>query len=277
MVTDSVHRYEGIGFTERFVTEAGGGLRSEQTGRFHPGDALVAEHVVKLGAGADGTGPLLLFALRSHLDGARGTWVVSRDASLPRDTQRLVTRLASRDPEHTWTRGVPLGGAGAGEFVLEGMMAGVIGASAVALFFLLVDTLQGEPLFTPSLIADRLFGRDGDAHALPVDLARVSATVVLHGALFVLFGIVATLLVSRYVKRPFLPALFGALFVTLESGFLLASALVIPGAASAIGELEILAANALAALAMALYLRRSPPRPAHPDGSVVRLRRQRSR
>ncbi len=33
MVTDSVHRYEGIGFTERFVTEAGGGLRSEQTGR----------------------------------------------------------------------------------------------------------------------------------------------------------------------------------------------------------------------------------------------------
>ncbi len=129
------------------------------------------------------------------------------------------------------------------------MMVGVIGASAVALVFLLVDALQGEPLFTPSLIADRLLGRDGDAHALPIDLARISATVVLHGALF----------------------------VALESGFLLASAFVIPGTASAIGQLEIVAANALPALAMALYLRRSPLRPAHPDGSVVRLRRQRTR
>jgi hypothetical protein len=276
MVTDSVHRYEGIGFTERFVTVPGG-LRSEQTGRFHPADALVAEYVVALGASPADAGPMLLFALRSRLDGARGTWVVSRNAGLPSDAQRLVTRLAARDPERTWTRRVPLGGAGAGEFVLEGMMAGVIGASAVALFFLLVDGLQGEALFTPSLIADRLFGRDFDAHALPIDLARIAGTIALHGALFVLFGMAASFLVSRYVRRPVLPALFAAFFVALEAGFLFASAFVMPGAASEIGQLEILAANALAALAMALYLRRSAPRPAHPDGSVVRLRRQRTR
>jgi hypothetical protein len=276
MVIDSVHRFEGVGYTERFVAVPGG-LRSEQTGRFHPAEALVAERVVALGSGAGDSGAMLLFALRSHADGTRGTWVVSRDAGLPRDTQHLVTRLASRDPEHTWTRGVPRGGAGAGEFVLEGMMAGVIGAAVVALWFLVVDGLQGEMLSTPSLIADRLFGQDFDSHALPIDLARVSATVVLHGALFVLFGIAATFLVSRYVKRPLLPALFAALFVALEAVFLLGSALVMPGAASAIGHVEILAANALGALAMALYLRRSAPHPAHPDGALVRLRRQRSR
>jgi hypothetical protein len=276
MVIASVHRFESIGYAERFDT-APGGLRSEQTGRVHPADALVAEHVVALGSATNGASPMLLFALRSQVDGARGTWVVQRDAGLPRDAQRLVTRLAGRDPQHTWTRRMPLGGAGAGEFVLEGMMVGVIGASVVALFFLLVDALQGAALFTPSLLADRLFGSDPDAHALPVDLSRVAAVVTLHGALFVAFGIAAAFLVSRYVKRPFLPALCGALFLGLEGGFLLATALALPGAAAAIGHVEILAANALAAFAMALYLRRTEPHPARPDGSVVRLNRQRSR
>lgn len=274
MVIDSIHRYESIGYTERFDT-APGGLRSEQTGVIHPAEALVAEHVVELGSTSPDGGPTLLFALRSRADGARGTWVVCRDAGLPLDTQRLVEQLASADPKRTWTRRVPLGGAGAGEFVLEGMMVGVIGASVVALWFLLVDALQREMLFTPSLVADRLFGHDPDSHALTIDLARVSAVMVLHGGLFVLFGIAAAWLVSRYVKHPSVPGLFLALFAVLEAGFLLGSELVIPGAAGEIGHGLVLVANALAAFVMALYLRRSEPHPAHPDGAAVRLGRER--
>lgn len=45
MVIASIHRYEGIGYTEHFDT-ASGGLRSEQTGVIHPAATLVAEHVV---------------------------------------------------------------------------------------------------------------------------------------------------------------------------------------------------------------------------------------
>jgi hypothetical protein len=275
MVIDSIHRYEGIGYTERFDV-APGGLRSEQTGVIHPAEALEAEHVVALGSPSPEHGQTLLFALRSRSDGARGTWVVARDAGLSHDAQRLVDRLANADPKRTWTRRVPVGGAGPGEFVLEGMMAGVIGASVVALWFLLVDALQREPFFTPSLIADRLFGHDPDAHALPIDLARVSAVVALHGGLFVLFGIAVAWLVSRYVKRPALSGLLLGLFVALEGGSLLAGELLIPGAASAIGHAPILVANALAAFAMAFYLCRSTPHPAHPDGTVVRLPREHS-
>jgi hypothetical protein len=274
MVIASIHRYEGIGYTERFES-APGGLRSEQTGVVHPADALVAEQVVALGSPSPDIGPTLLFALRSRKDGARGTWVVCRDAGLTRDAQRLVERLASADPARTWTRRVPLGGAGAGEFVLEGMMAGLIGASVVALWFLLLDVLLREPLFTASLVADRLFGPDTDAHALPVDLARVSAVTALHGLSFVLFGIAAAWVVSRHTVRPSLPALLFALFAALEGVFLLGSETVAPGAASAIGHAQAVAANALASFAMALYLRRSQPRPAHPGGAVV-LRRERS-
>lgn len=267
LVIASIHRYEGVGYTERFDT-ALGGLRSEQTGVVHPADALVAEHVVALESASPDCGPALLFALRSQVDGSRGTWVVCRDAELPREAQCLVARLASAD---TWTRRVPLGGAGAGEFVPEGMMVGLIGAVVVALWFLLVDAVEGEPLATPSLVADRLFGHDLDSHALTIDLARVSAVVALHGGLFVLFGIAAAWCVSRYVKRASLPGLFVALFAVLEVAALLGGELVIPGAAPA-----VLVANALAAFAMALYLRRSEPHPAHPDRTVVWLWRDAS-
>jgi len=267
MVIDSIHRYEGIGYTEHFDV-APGGLRSERTGVVHPAHALEAEHVVALGTASADSGPTLLFALRSRKDGARGTWVVCRDAGLSRDAQRLVERLASADPEHTWTRRVPLGGAGAGEFVLEGMMVGVIGASIVALWFLLLDLSRGEALATPSLVADRLFGGDSDVHALSVDLARVAAVVSLHGALFVTFGIAAAWLVSRYVVRPSAPGLFFALFAALEGGCVLGSALVAPGLASAVGHAPILVANVLAAFGMALYLRRSAPHPVQPEGST---------
>ncbi len=275
MVIDSIHRYEGIGYTERFDT-APGGLRSEQTGVIHPADALVAEYVVALGSPSPDHGQMLLLALRSRSDGARGTWVVARDAGLSHEARQLVGRLASADPKRTWTRRVPVGGAGPGEFVLEGMMVGVIGASVVALWFLLVDAMQRGPFFTASLVADRLFGHDPDSHALPIDLPRVSAVVALHGGLFVLFGIATAWLVSRYVKRPALSGLLLGLFAALEGGFLLGSEFLIPGAARAIGHAPILVANALAAFAMAFYLYRSAPHPAHLDGAVVRLRRERS-
>ena len=273
MVISSIHRYEGIGYTERFDT-APGGLRSEQTGAIHPADRLVAEHVVALGSPTPDCGQTLLFALRSRKDGARGTWVVCRDAGLPRETQRLIERLAGADPERTWTRRVPLGGAGAGEFVLEGMMVGVIGASVVALWFLLVDAVLREPLLTPALVADRLFGLDADANAPAIDLARVAAVVALHGGLFVVFGIVAAWFVSRHVTRPSLPGLLLILFAALEGGFLLGSEFLVPGLARGIGHAPIAVANALAALAMALYLRRTEPHPAHPGEAAVRLRRE---
>lgn len=269
MVIASIHRYEGIGYTQRF-DEAPGGLRSEQTGVVHPPEALVVEWVVALGSATPGCGPTLLFALRSRKDGACGTWVVCRDAGLTREAQRLVARLAGRDPEHTWTRRLPLGGAGAGEFVLEGLMVGVIGAAVVALWFLFLDTVLREPLFTPSLVADHLFGVDRDTHALPIDLARVSAVVALHGGLFALLGICAAWLVSRYVVRPSLAGLLVTLFAALEGAFLLGTELVIPGVARTIGHAPIAVANGLAAFAMALYLRRTEPIPAHRGGEEVR-------
>jgi hypothetical protein len=275
MVVHTQQRYAGVGYTDRFET-APGGLRSESTGRIHPPETLEAEHVVALGVPTPEAGETLLFALHSRLDDSRGTWVVARDANLPREAARLADRLAGADPKRTWTQWRPFGSAIPGEFVLEGMMAGVIGASIVAVWFLLVDVAFREALFTPSLAGDFLFGPNPDQHALPIDLERVSAVIVLHGLAFILLGIAAAWFVSRFVEHPTSPGLALALFVLLEAFFVIGSALAMPGAASQIGHAWIAAANALAAGGMALYLRRSRhvrPRPvqAAPPSSWPRV------
>lgn len=256
MVIHTVQRYAGVGYTDRFET-APGGLRSESTGKVHPSHAFEAEHVVALGAATPETGETLLFAVHSTLDDSRGTWVVARDASLPREAARLADRLAGANPERTWTEWRPFGSAVPYEFVLEGAMVGVIGASLVALWFLLVDLVFRQALFTPSLVGDLLFGPDLDRHALPIDLERVSAVIVLHGLAFLLLGVAAAWFVSRFVAHPTWVGTFLALFAALEGFFLLVSALALPGAAGQIGHAWVLAANALAAAGMALYLRRS--------------------
>jgi hypothetical protein len=263
MVVHTVQRYAGVGYTDRFET-APGGLRSESTGRVHPPHSLEAEHVVALGVATPEAGETLLFAVHSRVDDSRGTWVVARDASLPREAARLADRLAATNPKRTWTSWRPFGSAVPYEFVLEGMMVGVIGASIVAVWFLLVDFLTRDSLFTPSLVGDFLFGPDTDAHALPVDLERISAVIVLHGLAFIAIGIAAAWFVSRFVEHPTRLGLFVALFALLEGFFVIVSEVAMPGAARQIGHAWILAANALAAGGMALYLRRSRhvrPRP----------------
>ena len=92
MVTHTVQRYAGVGYTDRFET-APGGLRSESTGKLHPPQALEAEHVLALGVPTPEAGETLLFALHSRLDDSRGTWVVARDANLPREAARLFGGL----------------------------------------------------------------------------------------------------------------------------------------------------------------------------------------
>jgi hypothetical protein len=263
MVVHTVQRYAGVGYTDRFET-AHGGLRSESTGRIHPPQSLDAEHVVALGEPTPETGETLLFAVHSRLDDSRGTWVVARDASLPRDAARLVDRLAGANPARTWTTWRPFGSAVPYEFVLEGMMVGVIGALIVGVWLLLVDAALRDAFFTPSLVGDFLFGPTTDHHALPIDLERASAVIALHGFAFVLLGIAAAWFVSRFVAHPTFLGLFIALVALLEGFFVLVSELAMPGAAAQIGHVWILTANALAAAGMALYLRRSRhvrPRP----------------
>jgi len=83
--------------------------------------------------------------------------------------------------------------------------AGSIGGSIVALFFLAIDSVQGRPFFTPSLMGTVLF-TSGSAQAVTdVRMDMVAYYTLVHFAVFgILGGAVAVLLrqVELHSKHP---------------------------------------------------------------------------
>jgi hypothetical protein len=73
-------------------------------------------------------------------------------------------------------------------FLLEGAVAGIIGAGMVAVWFLAYDLMRDTPLRTPSLLGAALF--DGGSHVAPVETSTrlVVQYSVVHGLAFILFG-----------------------------------------------------------------------------------------
>lgn len=143
--------------------------------------------------------------------------------------------------------------------VREGLVAGLLGAVAVAGWFLLVDAVAREPLWTPAALGSALFQGAAGPEEVRVTLGTVLGYTALHLGGFLLAGMVAAGLVSQTEKFP--PMIFALLllFVVFEVFFF--------GLALALGEwiLESLAlwavfvGNLLAAAAMGGYLWRAHP------------------
>lgn len=144
---------------------------------------------------------------------------------------------------------------GFAEIVGDGVLAGLIGASAVALWFLAVDAALREPLFTPSLVANALLRGVAASPGQSVDLAMVAAFTALHSLAFIGFGVLASFVVDQFEHPPDLPLIAIATFVALEGGFVAATKLLVPDVAQVIGHGFIVAGNVFAAVGMGLYLR----------------------
>jgi hypothetical protein len=144
----------------------------------------------------------------------------------------------------------------------EGTVAGLIGAATIALWFLVVDTLRGHPLHTPSLLGTALF-RGRDALASPETLAISPLMVVLftlvHGLIFVVIGRIAARLVRLAEKNAnygFGIILFLVFFL---SGFFFVSMVFAADILHALTWPAVLAGNLLAVAAMTFYVARRHP------------------
>lgn len=144
---------------------------------------------------------------------------------------------------------------GFAEIVGDGVAAGLIGASAVALWFLVIDAALREPLFTPSLVASALLLGEPAAAEHAVDLSMVAAFSALHSLAFIVFGVIVSWLVDQFERTPDLPLIAIGIFLALEGGFVAATKLVVPDVAEVIGHGFIVAGNVFAAIGMGLYLR----------------------
>jgi len=141
--------------------------------------------------------------------------------------------------------------------VQDGIIAGVLAAAAVALWFLALDTVRGRPLYTPSVLGTVLFGRGaslGSLETTPVSLDMVLMFTWVHGLVFAVLGAFASWLLSVAERSPHLGFGIVLLFVIFEACFMAAAYLIAAPVLHALAWSAVIIANLLAATVMAGYL-----------------------
>src|SRR5205814_732003 len=101
----------------------------------------------------------------------------------------------------------------------EGIVAGLIGASVVAMWFLLLDVARGRPLFTPGLLGAAVFQALTDPSTLRITAGPVLGYTILHGLAFIAFGVVAASIMAVSEREPALFVGFVILFACFEVFF----------------------------------------------------------
>jgi len=138
----------------------------------------------------------------------------------------------------------------------EGIVAGVIGAATVALWFFVIDLLNGRPLYTPTVLGTALFQRGGGLTGIenmPVSLEMVLRVTWVHGLAFAAIGGIVARLLATAERHPSVGFGILLLFVIFEAGFTVAAMLFAAPILKALTWPAILVANLLAAAAIGVY------------------------
>jgi len=145
--------------------------------------------------------------------------------------------------------------------IREGITTGLLGAAAVALWFLVVDLVRGQPLHTPALlgavvsgVADPMAAADAPGRA-----GLVALYTVLHVLAFSVVGVIAVFVVHRAERAPALIGLLLMLFAAIEVAFTGFVAILEVRALGDIAWYQVAVGNLIAAVTMGGYLWRSHP------------------
>jgi hypothetical protein len=137
-----------------------------------------------------------------------------------------------------------------GAVLREGVVAGIIGAVVVAVWFFAIDAIQGEPLRTPQVLGTALLRQEGP-------LESVLTYTVVHGAAFILFGILGALLIAGAERQPMFVFALVIVFTAFEIFFFGLIVIVASWVLDELAGWTIFVGNILAACAMlAYYFRR---------------------
>jgi hypothetical protein len=144
----------------------------------------------------------------------------------------------------------------------EGLVAGLLGAATIAVWFLVLDSLAGRPFRTPTILGTAIFrGGQGlsSAEGVPVSVEMVLLYTWVHALVFWVIAGVAARLLAIAERQP--NAGFGILllFVVFEFGFVAAALLFAEPVLHALTWPAILGGNLLAALVMGAYFWRRHP------------------
>jgi len=138
--------------------------------------------------------------------------------------------------------------------IREGLVAGMIGAVIVALWFLITDLGRGQPFFTPGALGSVLFLGSSDLGTVNVSTATVVGYTVVHFTAFIATGLLAAVIVCYAEDTPPLILAGVMLFVAFEAFFMGVIALVGEFLLGPLAWWQIALGNLLASFGMGWYL-----------------------
>jgi len=142
----------------------------------------------------------------------------------------------------------------------EGFVAGLIGAGAVALWFLAVDTIAGRPFFTPAMLGDALFWGRRDPSQVVIAFPTIIAYSMIHAVAFAIVGFIAAGLAWEVEHVPSTLFLVVVFFVIFEFGFIVVVAVFAQPLLRELAWWNVTIGNALASGGMGYYLWRMHPK-----------------
>jgi hypothetical protein len=144
-------------------------------------------------------------------------------------------------------------------FIREGIISGLIGATAIVIWFLIVDTFAGHPLHTPQVLGEGLANILGKT-MMDSPTAQIVGYSIFHYVIFIVVGIALTVVIHQAHRTPGILAGLLLVVVAFELGFYMLTALFTQGPLGKLAWYQIFIANLLAAGSMFWYLWKTHPR-----------------
>ena len=143
--------------------------------------------------------------------------------------------------------------------VKEGVTTGAIGATAVAIWFLVVDVVGGQPFHTPAALGEAVSAIFGPTEGESV-FRHVAMYTVFHYLMFALIGLVAAWVMRASEREPSVLLALFILFIAFEVGFYgLTYVLSLSPNFGNLAWYQVGAANLVAAALMGAYLLKRHP------------------
>jgi hypothetical protein len=139
--------------------------------------------------------------------------------------------------------------------ITDGLVSGFIGYLAVAAFLGVVNVLSSRPLLhTATVLGQLVVGGSADAQGAAIQAAPVLAYNAVHLAIFLVIGLVASLLILATERHPNLWLAYFLIFLTLVMATAITFTVFVGPVVAVLPWWSLIGANLAAAVAMGGYL-----------------------
>ena len=146
------------------------------------------------------------------------------------------------------------------DVLLDGLLTGILGALAVAIWFFVLDVVQGRPFYTPALLGTVFLHGSAVASNSPVIAPlEIVAYSAVHFLAFAIVGLLFAWLMSMFERFPIAGFVLLVLLLCLQIGFFVLNAALGSELMGRLPMWSVIVANLLAAAAMAGYQWRRHP------------------